>query len=50
MDKYRQVKGKTYEEYVLENTLTDFDKVYFFKDTPEHIISKTKLFGIIFFL
>ena len=45
MDNYTQLKGNTYEEYVLHYLLNDYDNVYFFKDTPENIISKTKLYN-----
>jgi len=42
---YRQLKGKTYEEFILQNLLSEYDNVYFFKETPEYIISKTKLYN-----
>lgn len=42
---YRQIKGNTYEEFVLTNLLNDYDNVYYFKDTPEYIIAKTKLYS-----
>jgi len=42
---YRQLKGKTYEEFVLQNLLSEYDNVYFFKETPEYIITKTKLYN-----
>ena len=45
MNEYHKYKGNTYEEYVLHNLLNDYDNVYFFKDTPENIISKTKLYN-----
>jgi superfamily II DNA or RNA helicase/phage anti-repressor protein len=44
---YIQEKGRSYEQYVLEYLLKVdkwFDNVWFFKNTPEHIISKTKLY------
>jgi len=45
MNEYRQIKGNTYEEYVLNNLLSYYDNVYYFKDTPEYIIAKTKLYN-----
>lgn len=44
MYQYRQIKGFTYEEFVFNSLLNDFDNVYYFKDTPEFIIAKTKLY------
>lgn len=45
MNEYRQIKGNTYEEYVLNTLLSKYDNVYYFKETPEYIISKTKLYN-----
>ncbi len=45
MIEYRQIKGYTYEEFVLNNLLSQYDNVYYFKDTPEYIIAKTKLYS-----
>ena len=45
MNEYRQIKGNTYEQFVLDNLLSIYDNVFFFKDTPEYIISKTKLYS-----
>ena len=44
MTEYRQIKGNTYEEFVFDSLLNEYDNVYFFKDTPESVISKTKLY------
>lgn len=44
MTEYRQIKGNTYENFVLNFLLNDYDNVYYFKDTPEYIIAKTKLY------
>ena len=45
MTTYNLYKGNTYEEFVLNHLLNDYDNVYFFRDTPEYIISKTKLYA-----
>ena len=45
MNEYRQNKGYTYEEYVLNYLYNEYDSVYLFKDTPEDIIAKTKLYS-----
>jgi predicted helicase len=44
MTDYKQIKGNTYEEFVLNSLLNEYDNVYYFKDTPEYIIAKTKLY------
>lgn len=41
---YNQIKGNTYEQFCLIHLLNEYDDVYFFKETPEHVISKTKLY------
>jgi len=43
METYKKDKGDVYEKFVLNNLLQEYDNVYYFKDTPEHIISKTKI-------
>ena len=45
MTEYNQLKGNTYEEFVLNNLLNKYDAVYYFKETPEDIIAKTKLYS-----
>jgi superfamily II DNA or RNA helicase len=45
MTEYRQIKGYSYEEYVLNSLINDYDSVYYFKNTPENIIAKTKLYS-----
>ncbi len=35
MTEYRQIKGNTYEQFVLDNLLTIYDNVYYF--TPFEI-------------
>ena len=42
---YIQKKGYSYEDFVCNNLLQEYDQVYKFKDTPEYIIAKTKLFN-----
>ena len=42
---YNKIKGYTYEQYTLEYLFNDYDQVYYFKNTPEYILSKTKLFS-----
>jgi predicted helicase len=41
---YIQNKGYTYEEFVYSNLIEHYDVVYKFKETPEYIIAKTKLY------
>ena len=44
---YIQSKGYTYEKYVydiLKTNKNNFDDVWYFKTTPEHIIAKTSLY------
>jgi superfamily II DNA or RNA helicase len=45
MSNYKQIKGNTYEDYVLNSLLNEYDNIYHFKDTPEYIIAKTKLYS-----
>lgn len=45
MTEYKKIKGDTYEKYVMDNLLSEYDNVYYFKDTPEFIISNTKLYS-----
>ena len=45
MTVYKQIKGNTYEEFVLNNLLSQYDSIYYFKETPEYIIAKTKLYS-----
>lgn len=45
MTEYRQIKGNTYEEFVFDSLLNEYDNVYFFKETPESVIAKTKLYS-----
>lgn len=45
MEIYKQIKGNTYEEFVLDYLLNEYDYVYYFKNTPEYIIAKTKLYS-----
>lgn len=44
METYRHKKGYSYEEYTLNNLLSKYDNVYFFKETPESVIAKTNLY------
>ncbi len=41
---YIQTKGYSYEDFVYHNIFNSYDTVYKFKDTPETVISKTKLY------
>lgn len=38
-----KLKGDAYEEYVLRTIYKEYDQVWFYKDTPEYIINRTKL-------
>ncbi len=38
------MKGYSYEDFVSYNLLDEYDSVYKFKDTPEYVIAKTKLY------
>jgi predicted helicase len=42
---YRQIKGDTYEDFIFYNISSEYDSVYYFKDVPENIISKTNLYN-----
>jgi len=44
MVEYKKLKGDTYEEYVFNNLLSEYDNVYYFKETPEFVMAKTKLY------
>jgi predicted RNA-binding protein with PIN domain len=44
LSKYIQMKGYSYEDFVSYNLLDEYDSVYKFKDTPEYVIAKTKLY------
>jgi len=41
---YIHDKGYTYEDFVFDNLINEYDTVYKFKETPEYIIAKTKLY------
>ena len=45
MTNYKTIKGNTYEDFVLNNLLAEYDVVYHFKETPEYIIAKTSLYN-----
>lgn len=41
---YIQIKGYAYEDFVSNSLINDYDAVYKFKETPEYVIAKTKLY------
>jgi len=45
IEQFKKIKGDTYEEYVLNNLLSNYDNVYYFSETPENVIAKTKLYS-----
>jgi predicted helicase len=38
-----KIKGDLYEQFVLDTLATEYDYVYYFKNTPEYYIAKTNL-------
>jgi superfamily II DNA or RNA helicase len=42
---YIQTKGYAYEQYVYEKLKKKFDNIWFFKNVPEYVIKKTKLYN-----
>ncbi len=45
MINYKTIKGNSYENYVLNNLLVEYDVVYHFKEIPDYIIAKTSLYN-----
>ena len=43
MNKYTQIKGNDYENYILNKLKLEYDNVWLFKNVPEKILQNTKL-------